>query len=103
MISADKEFSLSRVITEWKSGAICPLTVERWRVKCLNHVTEGDRGRLKSLLGSKGAYKNRVSAYRMLERREAIHSACEKGKAQCVTSRRLNLNTVIVRRAFETI
>ena len=43
-------------------------------MKYLNNVLEGDHGRLKRILGPKGAFKNRTSAYRTLKGMEAMHS-----------------------------
>ena len=50
--------SLARAITELKSEGICPPTVEHRQVKYLNNILEGDHGRLKRILGPKGAFKN---------------------------------------------
>ncbi|AGN18146.1 hypothetical protein J433_12767 [Corynebacterium glutamicum MT] len=49
---------LAKAITELKSEGICPPTVEHRQVKYLNNVLEGDHGRLKRILGPKGAFKN---------------------------------------------
>ncbi|MBA4571643.1 DDE-type integrase/transposase/recombinase, partial [Corynebacterium glutamicum] len=57
-----------------KAEGICPQTVEHRQVKYLNNVIEGDHGRLKRILGPKGAFKNRISAYRTLKGMEAMHS-----------------------------
>ncbi|BAV24116.1 transposase and inactivated derivatives [Corynebacterium glutamicum] len=55
---ADKAPSLARAIAELKSEGICPPTVEHRQVKYLNNILEGDHGRLKRILGPKGAFKN---------------------------------------------
>ena len=44
------------------------------QVKYLNNILEGDHGRLKRILGPKGAFKNRTSAYRTLKGMEAMYS-----------------------------
>ena len=64
VINTDKAPSLARAIAELKSEGICPPTVEHRQVKYLNNILEGDHGRLKRILGPKGAFKNRTSAYR---------------------------------------
>ncbi|SHX09007.1 Uncharacterised protein [Mycobacteroides abscessus subsp. abscessus] len=43
-------------------------------MKYLNNILEGDHGQLKRILGPKGAFKNRTSAYRTLKGMEAMHS-----------------------------
>ena len=58
VINTDKAPSLARAIAELKSEGICPPTVEHRQVKYLNNVLEGDHGRLKKILGPKGAFKN---------------------------------------------
>ena len=58
VINTDKAPSLPRAISELKSEGICPPTVEHRQVKYLNNILEGDRGRLKRILGPKGAFKN---------------------------------------------
>ena len=58
VINTDKAPSLARAIAELKSEGICPSTVEHRQVKYLNNILEGDRGRLKRILGPKGAFKN---------------------------------------------
>ena len=68
VINTDKAPSLARAIAELKSEGICPPTVEHRQVKYLNNILEGDHGRLKRILGPKGAFKNRTSAYRTLIR-----------------------------------
>ena len=74
VINTDKAPSLARSIAELKSEGICPPTVEHRQVKYLNNILEGDHGRLKRILGPKGAFKNRTSAYRTLKGMEAMHS-----------------------------
>ena len=74
VINTDKAPSLARAIAELKSEGICPPTVEHRQVKYLNNILEGDHGRLKRILGPKGAFKNRTSAYRTLKGMEAMHS-----------------------------
>src|SRR5699024_6206582 len=74
VINTDKAPSLARAIAELKSEGICLPTVEHRQVKYLNNILEGDRGRLKRILGPKGAFKNRTSAYRTLKGMEAMHS-----------------------------
>src|SRR5699024_9570739 len=68
VINTDKAPSLARAIAELKSEGICPPTVEHRQVKYLNNILEGDHGRLKRILGPKGAFKNRTSAYGTLKR-----------------------------------
>ena len=58
VINTDKAPSLARAIAELKSEGICPPTVEHRQVKYLNNILEGDHGRLKRILGPKGAFKN---------------------------------------------
>ena len=67
VINTDKAPSLARAIAELKSEEICPPTVEHRQVKYLNNILEGDHGRLKRILGPKGAFKNRTSVYRTLK------------------------------------
>ena len=74
VINTDKAPSLARAIAELKSEGICPPTVEHRQVKYLDNILEGDLGRLKRILGPKGAFKNRTSAYRTLKGMEAMHS-----------------------------
>jgi len=56
VINTDKAPSLSRAIAELKSEGICLPTVEHRQVKYLNNILEGDHGRLKRILGPKGAF-----------------------------------------------
>ena len=58
VINTDKAPSLAKAISELKEEGICPPTVEHRQVKYLNNVLEGDHGRLKRILGPKGAFKN---------------------------------------------
>ena len=51
-----------------------------------NNVIEGEHGRLKRILGPKGAFKNRTSAYRTLKGMEAMHSL-RKGQGDDVCLR----------------
>ena len=74
VINTEKAPSLARAIAELKSEGIGPPTVEHRQVKYLNNILEGDHGRLKRILGPKGAFKNRTSAYRTLKGMEAMHS-----------------------------
>ena len=74
VINTDKAPALAKAISELKAEGICPQTVEHRQVKYLNNVIEGDHGRLKRILGPKGAFKNRISAYRTLKGMEAMHS-----------------------------
>lgn len=78
----------------------CPPTVEHRRVKYLNNVLEGDHGRLKRILGPKGAFKNRTSAYRTLKGMEAMHSL-RKGQGTMFAYGHPNPDAVIVNRVFE--
>ena len=79
VINTDKAPALAKAISELKAEGICPQTVEHRQVKYLNNVIEGDHGRLKRILGPKGAFKNRISAYRTLKGMEAMHSL-QKGQ-----------------------
>ena len=73
MINTDKAPSLAKAIAELKAEGICPPTVGHRQVKYLNNILEGDHGRLKRILGPKGAFKNRTSAYRTLKGMEAMY------------------------------
>ena len=75
--------------------------VEHRQVKYLNNVLEGDHGRLKRILGPKGAFKNRISAYRTLKGMEAMHSL-RKGQGTMFAYGHPNPDAVIVNRVFET-
>ena len=101
VISTDKAPSLARAISELKAEGVCPSTVEHRRVKYLNNVIEGDHGRLKRILGPKGAFKNRTSAYRTLKGMEAMHSL-RKGQGTMFAYGHPNPDAVIVSRVFET-
>ena len=101
VINADKAPSLAKAISELKAEGICPQTVEHRQVKYLNNVLEGDHGRLKRILGPKGAFKNRISAYRTLKGMEAMHSL-RKGQGTMFANRQPNPDAVIVNRVFET-
>ena len=102
MINTDKASSMAKAIAELKSEGICPPTVEHRRVKYLNNVLECDHGRLKRILGPKGAFKNRTSAYRTLKGMEAMHSL-RKAQGTMFAFGHPNPDVVIVSRAFETI
>ena len=101
VINTDKAPSLARAIAELKSEGICPPTVEHRQVKYLNNILEGDHGRLKRILGPKGAFKNRTSAYRTLKGMEAMHSL-RKGQGAMFAYGQPNPDAVIVNRVFET-
>ena len=101
VINTDKAPSLSKAIIELKEEGICPQTVEHRQVKYLNNVLEGDHGRLKRILGPKGAFKNRTSAYRTLKGMEAMHSL-RKGQGTMFAYGQPNPDAAIVSRAFET-
>ncbi|HAT1179973.1 TPA: IS6-like element IS1628 family transposase [Corynebacterium striatum] len=101
VISTDKAPSLARAISELKAEGVCPSTVEHRRVKYLNNVIEGDHGRLKRILGPKGAFKNQTSAYRTLKGMEAMHSL-RKGQGTMFAYGHPNPDAVIVSRVFET-
>ena len=101
VINGDKAPSLARAIVELKSEGICPPTVEHRQVKYLNNILEGDHGRLKRILGPKGAFKNRTSVYRTLKGMEAMHSLW-KGQGAMFANRQPNPDAVIVNRVFET-
>ena len=101
VINTDKAPFLARAIAELKSEGICPPTVEHRQVKYLNTILEGDHGRLKRILGPKGAFKNRTSAYRTLKGMEAMHSL-RKGQGAMFANRQPNPDAVIVNRVFET-
>ena len=100
VINTDKAPSLARAIAELKSEGICPQTVEHRQVKYLNNVIEGAHGRLKRILGPKGAFKNRTSAYRTLKGMEAMHSL-RKGQGAMFAYEQPNPDAVIVSRVFE--
>ena len=102
MINTDKASSLARAIAELKSGGTCPPTVEHRQVKYLNNILEGDHGRLKRILGSKGAFKNRTSVYRTLKGIEAMHSL-RKGQDAMFANKQPNPDAVIVNRVFQNI
>ena len=57
VINTDKAPALAKAISELKAEGICPQTVKHRQVKYLNNVLEGDHGRLKRILGPKGAFK----------------------------------------------
>ena len=101
VINGDKAPSLARAIAELKSEGICPPIVEHRQVKYLNNILEGDHGRLKRILGPKGAFKNRTSAYRTLKGMEAMHSL-RKGQGTMFANRQPNPDAVIVNQVFET-
>ena len=101
VFNTDKAPSLARAIAELKSEGICPPTVEHRQVKYLNNILEGDDGRLKRILGPKGAFKNRTSAYRMLKGMEAMHSLW-KGQGAMFAYGQPTPDAVIVNRVFET-
>ncbi len=71
-------------------------------MKYLNNILEGDHGRLKRILGPKGAFKNRTSAYRTLKEMEAMHSL-RKGQGTMFANRQPNPDAVIVNRVFQNI
>ena len=87
MINTDKAPSLARAIAELKSEGICPPTVEHRQVKNLNNILEGDHGRLKRILGTKGM--------------EAMYSL-RKGQGAMFANRQPNPDAVIVNQVFET-
>jgi len=91
VINTNKAPSLARAIAELKSEGICPPPVEHRQVKYLNNILEGDHGRLKRILGPKGAFKNRTSAYRTL-----------KGQGAMFAYGQPNPDAVIVNQVFET-
>ena len=99
-VAAAKRF-LAKAISELKAEGICPQMVEHRQVKYLNNVLEGDHGRLKRILGPKGAFKNRISAYRTLKGMEAMHSL-RKGQGTMFAYGHPNPDAVIVNRVFET-
>ena len=76
----------------------------RWyrQVKYLNNILEGDHGRLKRILGSKGAFKNRTSVYRTLKGIEAMHSL-RNGQDAMFANKQPNPDAVIVNRVFQNI
>ena len=100
MISTDKAPLLAGAIAELKSEGICPPTVGHRQVKYLNNVLEGDHGRLKRILGPKGAFKNQTSAYRTLRGMEAMHSL-RKGQGTMLAYGHPNPDALIVSRVFE--
>lgn len=101
VINTDKAPSLARAIAELKSEGICPPTVEHRQVKYLNNILEGDHGRLKRILGPKGTFKNRTSAYRTLKGMEAMH-LLRKGQGTMFAYGQPNPDAVNVNRVFET-
>lgn len=101
VIGTDKAPALAKAIAELKSEGICLPTVEHRQVKYLNNVREGDYGRLKRILGPKGAFKNKTSAYRTLKGMEAMHSL-RKGQGTMFAYGQTNPDAVIVSRVFET-
>ena len=101
VINADKAPSLARAIVELKSEGICPPPGEHRQVKYLNNILEGDHGRLKRILGPKGAFKNRTSAYRTLKGMEVMHSL-RKGLGAMFAYGQPNPDAFIVNRVFET-
>ncbi|MGP5573510.1 IS6 family transposase [Corynebacterium casei] len=101
VINTDKAPALAKAISELKAEGICPQTVEHRQVKYLNNVIEGDHGRLKRILGPKGSFKNRISAYRTLKGMEAMHSL-RKGQGTMFAYGHPNPDAVIVSRIFET-
>ena len=101
VINTDKAPALAKAISELKAEGICPQTVEHRQMKYLNNVLEGDHGRLKRILGPKGAFKNRISAYRTLKGMEAMHSL-RKGQGTMFAYGHPNPDAVIVNRVFET-
>ena len=100
VINTDKAPALATAIAELKAEGICPQTVEHRQVKYLNNVLEGDHGRLKRILGPKGAFKNRTSAYRTLKGMEAMHSL-RKGQGTMFAYGKPNPDAVIISRVFE--
>ena len=70
-------------------------------MKYLNNFIEGDHGRLKRILGPKGAFKNLTSAYRTLKGMEVMRSL-RKGQGTMFTYGQPNPDAVIVIWAFET-
>ena len=80
----------------------CPPTVEHRQVKYLNNILEGDHGRLKRILGPKGAFNYRTSAYRMLNGMEVMHSL-RKGQGAMFAYGHPNPDAVIVNRVFQNI
>ena len=74
VINTDKAPALAKAISDLKAEGICPQTVEHRQLKYLDNVLEGDHGRLKRILRPKGAFKNRISAYRTWKGREVMHS-----------------------------
>ena len=74
--------------------------MEHRQVKYLNNILEGDHGRLKRILGPKGAFKNRTSAYRTLKGMEAMHSL-RKGQGAMFAYGQPNPDAVIVNQVFK--
>ena len=101
VINTDKAPALAKAISDLKAEGICPQTVEHRQVKYHNNILEGGHGRLKRILGPKGAFKNRISAYRRLKGREAMHSL-RKGQGTMFAYGHPNPDAVIVNRVFET-
>ena len=102
VINTDKAPSLARAIAGVKSEGVCPPTVEHRQVKYLNNILEGDHGRLKRILGPKGAFKSRTSAYRTLKGMEAMHSL-RKRQGTMFAYGQPNPDAVIINRVFQNI
>ncbi len=92
--------SLAKAIAELKTEGVCPSMVQHRQVRYLNNVLEGDHRRLKRILGPKGAFKNRASAYRTLKGMEAMHSL-RKDQGTRFAYGHPNRDAVIVSRVFE--
>lgn len=65
----------------------------------MGNVIEGDHGRLKRILGPKGAFKNRTSAYRTVKGMETMHG---KVQGAMFAYGHPNPDAVIDSRVFET-
>ncbi len=101
VINTDKAPYLAKAIAELKAEGICPLTVEHWQVKYLNNVIEGDHGRLKRILGTKGAFKNLDVCISDVERDGSDALDSRKGQDIMFPYGHLNPDAVIVSRVFE--
>lgn len=100
VICTDKVPTYTAAIAELIDMNKVSETVEHRKVKYLNNVIEGDRVRLKQILGPKGGgFKKPVSAYSALQRLEAMHPL-RKGQGPMFAFGEPNPDAVIVSKAF---
>ena len=103
VINTDKAPSLARAIAELKSEGICPPTVDHRQVKYLNNILEGDHGRLKRILGPKGAFKNLDICISDVERDGGDALLAERARHDVCPHGQPNPDAVIVNRVFQNI